>query len=114
MTFPLFTDTVTLYGKRGAEYVRTVLAGVQWRQKAERLNDDGKLTFKAATVVTVPAAVGADVLPGDVLVYGTAPELTEEYTIAHLRADYPTYCTVQTVADHRNRPRLKHRKVTAV
>lgn len=111
---PLFNETVTAYHRDGAQYVRVVLDGVQWRQKAERLNDNGKLTLVTTTSVTIPEGITSDLSPGDVFVYGAGPELTEEYTIASLKADYSTYCTIRTISDNRNRPRLRHRKATAV
>ena len=114
MTHPLFMDTVTVYRKHGEQYTRHVLKGVQWRQKTERLNDNGKLALAAVTSVTVPESAQMAVKPGDVLVLGVGPEITSEYTIARLMADHETYCTVKTVADNTRRPRLKHRKVTAV
>lgn len=113
MTHPLFADTVTVYRKNGDQYTRHVLKGVQWRQKIERLNDNGKIAIATVTSVTIPDGVEMAVKPGDVLVLGVGPELTDEYTIARLRADNTTYCTVKAVADNTRRPRLKHWKVTA-
>ena len=114
MTHPLFTDTVTVYRKEGERYIRHVLAGVQWRQKTERLNDNGKLSLVTVTSVTIPGEGAAPVKPGDVLILGKGPEITEAYTIARLKAENETYCTVKGVADNTRRPRLKHWKVTAV
>lgn len=114
MSHPLFSDTVTVYRRDGDRYVRRVLNGVQWRQKTERLNDGGKLAIATATSVTIPQEIDADIVPGDVMVLGTGPDITAEYSIARLRADHTTYCTVKTVADNTLRPRLKHRKVAAV
>lgn len=114
MTHPLFSDTVTAYRKNGEQYTRRVLNGVQWRQKIERLNDNGTLALATVASVTIPEGADMAVKPGDVLVLGVGPELTDEYTIARLRADNDTYCTVRAVADNTRRPRLKHWKVTAV
>ena len=108
-----FTDTVTLYRKNSEQYTRHVLTGVQWRQKAERLNDNGKLSFAAVTSVTIPGEIAASIKLGDVMVLGVGPELTDKYTIAHLRADCPTYCTVRAVTDNTLRPQLRHWKVIA-
>ena len=110
----LFTDTITLYCKNGEQYERHVLTGVQWRQKIERLNDDGKLTLATVTSVTVPGEIAAPIKPGDVMVLGTGPKLAADYSIAKLKADFDTYCTVRAVADNTRRPQLKHRKVMAV
>lgn len=110
----LFSDTVTLYRRNGDIFERVVMNGVQWRQKIERINAGGKLAISAGTSVTIPGEIDAEVHPGDVMVLGIAPELTDEYTVASLRAEHETYCTVQSIADNRNRPKLKHRRVTAV
>ncbi|MBR6709093.1 MAG: hypothetical protein IKL84_05380 [Clostridia bacterium] len=114
MTHPLFADTVTVYSKNGDQYTRHVLKGVQWRQKIERLNDNGKIAIATVTSVTIPEGVGMATKPGNVLVLGVGPELTDEYTIARLRADNESYCTVKAVADNTRRPQLKHWKVKAV
>lgn len=113
MTHPLFTDVVTVYHRNGDQYVRQTLHGVQWRRKIERLSDAGKLVLSSATSVTIPDGVDGEIAPGDVLILGAGPELSSEYTVARLRADYSTYCTVRAVADNRLRPQLKHRKVVA-
>lgn len=114
MTHTLFADTVTVYRKNGDQYTRRVLNGVQWRQKIERLNDNGKLSLVTVTSVTIPGEGTAPVKPGDVLVLGEGPELTDVLTIARLKTENETYCTVKGVADNTRRPRLKHWKVTAV
>lgn len=110
----LFTDIVTVYHKIGDRFARQVISGVQWRQKIERLNDNGKLSLVTVTSVTIPGEGTAPVKPGDVLVLGEGPELTEALTIARLKAENETYCTVKGVADNTRRPQLKHWKVTAV
>jgi hypothetical protein len=114
MTHPLFADTVTVYSKNGEQYIRHVLRGVQWRQKTERLNDNGRIALATVTSVTIPKGIEMAVKPGDVLVLGVGPAITDEYTIAQLRADNTTYCTVKAVADNTLRPRLKHWRVTAI
>jgi hypothetical protein len=53
-------------------------------------------------------------MQGDVLVHGSGPQLTGAYTIADLRRESPSYCTVQAVADNTLRPRLKHWRIEAV
>lgn len=123
MIHPLFCDTVTLYHKNGDAYTRHILRGVQWRQKAERVSRDalstqGTFVFQTVTTVTIPVSVSAgktiSPISGDVLILGIGPDVTHEYTIAHLRADYSSYCTVRAVSDNTQRPRLKHWKVYAV
>lgn len=115
MMHPLFGDMITVYRKKiGERYSRHIIVGVQYRQKTERLNDNGKLSLVTVTSVTIPGEGTAPVKPGDVLILGEGPELTESYTIARLKAENETYCTVKGVADNTRRPRLKHWKVTAV
>ena len=119
-----FGDNATLYRKarvNGAEiYARYELRGVQWRQKIVReASEGGRYSVRTATSVTIPAdTIGADMFPGpmqgDVLVHGSGPQLTGAYTIADLRRENPSYCTVQAVADNTLRPRLKHWRVEAV
>ncbi len=110
----LFGDVVTLYSRVGDAYARVVLNGVQWRQKIERVNEGGRLVPSTVVSVTIPDGIDAEVKPGDVMILGVGPELTDEYTVSALRAEYTTYSTVQSVADNRLRPRLKHRRVTGV
>lgn len=114
MRHPLFSDTVTVYHREGEHFVRHVMRGVQWRQKVERINDNGKLSLATVTSVTVPAELEMVMRMGDVLVLGEADEFTQEYTIAQLKKDCPTYCTIKSIADNTRRARLKHWKVTAV
>ena len=114
MMHPLFADTITVYRKDGERYARHVIVGVQWRQKTERLNDNGKLSLVTVTSVTIPGEGTAPVKPGDVLILGAGPELIESLTVARLKAENETYCTVKGVADNTRRPQLKHWKVTAV
>lgn len=123
MIHPLFGDAVTLYRRSGNAYIRHILRGVQWRQKAERVSRDalstqGTFMFQTVTTVTIPSAISAgktiSPISGDVLILGTGPEITGDYPISRLREDYITYCTVRAVTDNTHRPRLKHWKVVAV
>lgn len=122
MKTPLFGDTITLYKKQDESYTRHVIEGVQWRQKAERYSFQrgtaGVLDMKTVTSVTIPAGnmqnVSVHPSEGDVLILGIGPELTSLYTIADLKRDHASYCTVRAVADNTLRPKLKHWKVTAV
>ena len=129
---PLFRDTVTLYHHLGGErWQRTVLRGVLWRQKREHTaqraaqwerterSSDPRMALLTTTSVRVPAslaaglAVSADGL--DVLVHGAcARELGESYTLADLRRDEPTFCTVRSLLDATGRARLPQLILTAV
>lgn len=122
MKTPLFGDTITLYKKQDESYTRHVIEGVQWRQKAERYSFQRGTTsvfdMKTVTSVTIPAGnmQNVSVYPseGDVLILDIGPELTSLYTIADLKRDHASYCTVRAVADNTLRPKLKHWKVAAV
>ena len=42
----LFTDTVTIYNKiSDTEWKRTVVEGVQWSDKSEKINNNGKVSI---------------------------------------------------------------------
>lgn len=122
MIHPLFADTVTLYQKTDDRYARHVLSGVQWRQKLERYvfqrGQTGVFDVKAVTGITIPAAamgrISVSPSEGDVFVLGIGPELTGEYTIAKLKAEFSSYCTVRAVTDNTLRPKLRHWKVVAL
>lgn len=118
MMHPLFGDTVTLYQPNGIAWTRTILQGVQWRQRVERTaSADGVLHVQTVTSVTIPPeqypAGGISAAGQDVMVPGTGPQITGAYTLADLKRAYPGYCTVRAVRDNTMRPGLKHWKVTA-
>ena len=118
MSRALFGDTATLYHHTGGDiWQRTVLDGVQWRQKTERAVDaEGRLRIQTVTSITIPAEITVEISTAglDVFVPGVGPELTEAYTLADLKRDCEGYCTVRAVTDNTRRPRLKHRKVMCV
>ena len=132
----LFTDTITLYNhKTDDTYQRTVIKGVQYRRKAEKtVISDGKINLADVVTVTIPDTAecsrqyvckkdfrnvkdtasywtldaGGNL---DIIIQGEInQEITEEYRLKHLKADYDCV-TVASVADNRNRDRLKHIKV---
>ncbi|MDD3212777.1 MAG: hypothetical protein PHY64_03850 [Eubacteriales bacterium] len=137
----LFGDTVTLYNRyrvnRADAWQRTVLTGVQVRQRVEKTVDSSGLHVARSVSVTIPVDVdagGRHYLPPalfagsdnraaywsldaehnlDVIVLGEcSAELTDEYTLDDLKKEHG-YATVKAVADNTLRPRLKHWKVTA-
>ena len=123
----LFTDTVTIYNKCGDAWKRTVLEGVQWKEKYEHaVTDNGTLQVARYVSVTVPFRSGY--VPEkryqgdgftfglgnqDFIVYGNISELiTGSKSLSDLRKkrDVLTICAV---ADNTNRTNLKHWRVTA-
>lgn len=138
----LFGDTVTLYNHYRANredcWQRTVLQGVQYREKVEKSVDATGLHLARSVSLTIPVdtdAGGRHYLPPalfqtcehrenyytlnaadnlDVLVTGRCEqELGSAYTLDDLQAAYG-YTTVKAVADNTLRPQGKHWKVTAV
>jgi len=123
----LFGDTVTLYNHHEGKWHKTVLAGVQWTEKATKTVDpDGKIHVVPEIGVTVPhragyrppkeyAGEGFTFGLGnlDVVVLGSCPEeITEHYTITNLRRDYAA-ATIYAAQDNTLRPLLKHWQVMA-
>ena len=123
----LFTDTVTIYNRYGDTWKRTVLEGVQWKEKYEHaIADNGALQVARYVSVTVPFRSGyvpAKNYQGDgftfglgnqdFIIYGDVPELiTGSKSLSDLRkkCDVLTVCAV---ADNTNRANLKHWRVTA-
>ena len=125
---PIFRDTATLYHHLGGErWRRDVLTGVLWRQTRERASQrlgygsdpGGGMALVSATTLRVPAsqASGLAVSPGglDVLVRGSCSrELGPDYSLADLRRDEPTFCTVRSVLDATDRAHLPQLILTAV
>lgn len=144
MNEPLFTDTVTLYNHyrdvpaRTDHWQRTVLKGVQYREKVETAITDTGLKMAASVGITIPVNVdagGRHYLPWeafvttqnrerywtlnpagnqDVVVLGDCPaEITEAYTLGSLKKEYGSV-TVQAVRDNTLRRGLKHWKAGCV
>ena len=126
----IFTDTITVYNHLPDDrYQRTVVKGVMVTGKTVKtVTADGKVNLAATVNITIPESAVCErkfrKLPDtegywtlddagnlDVIVRGeVAAEITDEYRIKHLRADYDCV-TVAEVSDNRNKPRLKHIKV---
>lgn len=110
----IFTDVCTLFMRSADSWNRVLLRGVHFRQRVEKVNDNGRLSLVTVTTVTVPARISTPIAPGDVLILGNVQDIPEGGTIATLQRENDTFCTVKSVADNRNRAHLKHRKVVAV
>lgn len=132
----LFTDTITLYNHKPDDtYQRTVIKGVQYRRKVEKtVISDGKINLADVVTVTIPDTAECNrqyackkdfkntkdtasywTLDAgenlDIIIQGEiSQEITEEYRLKHLKADYDCV-TVASVADNQNKDRLKHIKV---
>lgn len=118
-----FTGTVTLYHRavdpatQGERFLRVTIPGVMARAHAKRTVDSSGVAraARALSVTLLPDTdPGSLVQPGDYLLVGEGPELTEDYPLARLRRDRPGLAQVQAIADNRDRPYLKHRRVECV
>lgn len=116
----MFTDTITLYNKvSDTEWKRTVVTGVQWADKTEKKNDNGKLSVVRYVQITFPGDVGCDLLldssrTEDCIVYGAVQdEVTGEKgsRLSDLMKKHPKSGLIQSVNDNSNRDMLKNIKV---
>ena len=140
MSNTLFSDTVTLYNhyriNRSDAWQRTVIRGVQVREKAEKSLDATGLHLASLVSVTIPVDADADgrhYLPPalfaasdhreqywsldvsgslDVLVIGECgADLNSLYTLDQLQKEH-CYVTIKAITDNTIRPLLKHWRVT--
>lgn len=116
----LFTDTVTFYHKISeCEWSRTVVEGVQWSDKADKTNNNGKISIARYISVTFPEGVyeGITLNPkneDDVIVYGAVDdEVSAEkgHRLSDLMARYEKSGQIKSVIDNSGRNFLKHKKV---
>lgn len=126
----------------GEHWLRSVIYGVQWRHGKRRVAvSDGVFTDEPEESITVDFQHPYErnklfVLPQeyrkltldqasgfwtldqsngmDVVVCGEiGQEISADYSISRLKKDHPFVFSVVSVADNRNRPRLKHIRVAA-
>ena len=80
----MFTDIVTVYNKiSDAEWKRTVGAGVQWTDKTEKKNDNGKVSIARYVPITFPeGAYNGLILSSsneeDCIVFGEIEDVVED------------------------------------
>lgn len=116
----MFTDTVTVYTKvSDSEWSRTVVEGVQWADKIEKRNENGKISAVRYVQITFPEGTYEDIIlePGreeDAIFYGViSNEVTGEKgsRLSDLFKKYPKSGLIQSVNDNSNRDFLKNIKV---
>lgn len=105
----LFTDTMTAYHYDGSAWERTVIRGVQWREKVERVDANGQRTLNRVVSVTIPFDVSLTADGNTVLLPGEHPDISN---IKEIRTQ-DGYCTVKAISNNMLRARLKHWKVIA-
>ena len=128
MSSVLFTDTVTLFNHYKGQWLKTVLPGVQWKDKVSKTVDtSGRIVVTQEVSLTVPVrsgyvepkaftGKGFTFGPGnmDVIVLGKIDEeITADFTITSLRKKYDHVATIYAVSDNTLRQQLKHWKVMA-
>ncbi len=116
----LFTDTVTIYNKvSDTEWRRTVVEGVQWSDKSERKNENGRILVARYAVVTFPEGTYDGLLldtsqSEDCIVFGVIEDkVTGEKgsRLSDLMKKYKKSGLIQSVNDNSNRDYLKNMKV---
>lgn len=134
-----FTDVMTVYNHYKEDgkdlYKRTVVKGVQWsHNRTQTTISSGAITERKVESITIDfsRAYGNEEYINpvefkkqttksgwtlnakdnqDILVLGIGEDITDAYTIKHLREDFQYYGTVSEVSDNRNRDLLKNIKV---
>ena len=119
----LFTDTVTIFNKiedgDDVTWRRTVVRGVQWADKSERTNNNGRISVARYVSLTFPEGTyeGLTLESGkdeDAIFYGVIDEEPTDvrgYRISDMLNKYPKAGRIQSVNDNSNRDRLKNIKV---
>lgn len=116
----MFTDTVTIYNKvSDTEWKRTIVEGVQWSDKSDRQNSDGKLSVARYASVTFPEGTFEGLTINsyseeDFIVYGA---ITDDVStdrgarISDLMEKYHKSGRIKSVNDNSKRSFLKNIKV---
>ena len=103
----LFTDAVTIYNKSTSSWIRTVVEGVQWSDKADRLNNNGRVKVDPHATITFPEGTYEGLKldareDEDAILYGIVPDMLKRNKGG----------IIQSVNDNSNRDYLKNIKVT--
>lgn len=116
----LFTDTVTIYNKiSDSEWKRTVVEGVQWTDKTEKKNENGKIIIVRYASITFPDGTYDGLVLNssneeDCIVFGKVDDVVEDAKgkrISDLMKKYPKSGTIKSVNDNSSSDMLKNIKV---
>ena len=116
----LFTDTVTIYNKiSDTEWKRTVVDGVQWTDKEEKKNDNGKISIARYASVTFPQGAFEELTldsanEEDCIVFGAIEDVVEDVKgsrISDLMRKYPKSGLIKSVNNNSNRDFIPNIKV---
>lgn len=115
----LFTDTVTIYNKiSDTEWKRTIVNDVQWTDKTDRTNNNGKVSVAHSTSVTFPKPTYEGLVldssnEEDCIVYGAVDDVIEDVKgkrVSDLLDKYPKSGLIKAVNDNSNRTMLANIK----
>ena len=116
-----FTDTVTIYNKTTSSWSRTVVEGVQWSDKADRVNNNGRIKVDPYATITFPEGTyeGLRLDPRqdeDAILYGAVPDMPSTSSASVFKLTDVIRRNkggvIQSVNDNSNRDYLKNIKVT--
>lgn len=116
----VFTDTVTIYHKISeSEWQKNVVDGVQWSDKTEKKNENGRISIARYASITFPEGTYDGLLlnpgsEGDCIVYGAVEDIVEDIKgrrVSDLLKKYPKSGMIQSVNDNSNRDFCKNIKV---
>ena len=116
----LNTDTITLFKKQSdGSFTRHVVDGVQWSDKDEVVNPDGRVNVAKYASVTFFAGTFehlnlTDFSSEDAMFYGTIDDQVVGGKISTLLKKYPRSGVIKSVKDNSNRDYLKNIKVVLV
>lgn len=116
----LFTDTVTIYNKISeTEWKRTIVESVQWSDKKEKKNNNGKISVAQYALITFPEGTYEGITltafgEEDCIVFGAVDDVVQDVKgqrISDLQKKYPRSGLIQSVNDNSGRNFLKNIKV---
>ena len=116
----MFTDTITLYNKvSDTEWKRTTVKGVQWSEKEEKQNNNGRISVAKYVSITFPKSAYENLIlkaenEEDCIVYSEVKDvITGEKgnRISDLLKKYPNSGRIKSVNNNSNRRFLKNIKV---
>lgn len=113
----LGTDTITLFKKQpDGTFARFVVGGVQWSDKDEVVNSDGRVNVAKYASVTFFAGTFehlnlASFSSEDAVFYGVIEDELADGRISSLLKRYPKSGVIKSVKDNSNRDYLKNFKV---
>lgn len=108
-----FTDTVTVINKTEDGWTKTVVDGVQWAEKEEKLNNQGKISIATYVSITFPEGTYEQLLldpnnEEDAICLGVVDEdITKISTLLRTHKGG----RIKAVNDNSNRTMLKNVKV---